>query len=55
MAVFKDLKDGLKEVEAFLSGETSSYEVSVPKDVDVKAVRARLKMTPSRRDVDELS
>jgi hypothetical protein len=53
--VFKDLKEGLKEVEAFLSGETSSYQVSVPRDIDVKAVRARLNMTPPRRDVHELS
>jgi hypothetical protein len=53
--VFKDLNEGLKEVDAFLSGETSSYQVSVPKDVDVKAARARLNMTPPQRDADELS
>ena len=52
--VFKDLNEGLKEVDAFLSGETSIYQVSVPKDVDVKAARARLNMTPPQRDADEL-
>ena len=51
---FKDLKKGLKEVEVFLSGETSGYRLSVPKDVDVKAARARLNMAPSRRDVEDL-
>lgn len=46
--VFQDLKNGLKEVDAFLSGETSGYKVSVPTDVDVKAIRGRLNMTQSK-------
>jgi putative transcriptional regulator len=43
--IFQDLKNGLKEVDAFLSGKTSGYKVSVPTDVDVKAIRGRLNMT----------
>ena len=46
--VFQDLKNGLREVDAFLSGETGGYKVSVPTDVDVKAIRGRLNMTQSR-------
>jgi putative transcriptional regulator len=46
--VFQDLKNGLKEVDAFLSGETGGYKVSVPTDVDVKAIRGRLNMTQSK-------
>jgi putative transcriptional regulator len=46
--VFQDLKNGLREVDAFLSGETSGYKVSVPTDVDVKAIRGRLNMTQSK-------
>jgi putative transcriptional regulator len=46
--IFQDLKNGLKEVDAFLSGETSGYKVSVPTDVDVKAIRGRLNMTQSK-------
>jgi len=47
-SVFQDLKNGLKEVDAFLSGETEGYKVSVPTDVDVKAIRGRLHMTQSK-------
>ena len=46
--VFQDLKNGLEEVDAFLSGETSGYKVSVPTDVDVKAIRGRLNMTQAK-------
>ena len=46
--VFQGLKNGLKDVDAFLSGETAGYKVSVPTDVDVKAIHGRLNMTQSR-------
>src|ERR1700720_1319976 len=46
--VFQDLTNGLKEVDAFLSGETRGYKVSVPTDVDVKAIRGRLNMTQTK-------
>jgi hypothetical protein len=39
--VFQDLKNGLGEVDAFLSGETSGYKVSVPKDRGAKAIESR--------------
>jgi putative transcriptional regulator len=43
--MFEDLMTGLDEVDAFLGGETTGYRVSVPAEVDVKAIRQRLKMT----------
>jgi putative transcriptional regulator len=47
-ALFKDLMNGLTEVDNFLSGETSGYKVTVPSDIDVKAIRKSLKMTQAR-------
>jgi putative transcriptional regulator len=46
--MFKDMMNGLDEVEAFLSGETAGYRVNVPAEVDVKGIRKRLKMTQAR-------
>jgi putative transcriptional regulator len=46
--MFKDMMNGLDEVEAFLSGETYGYRVNVPAEVDVKGIRKRLKMTQAR-------
>jgi putative transcriptional regulator len=46
--VFDDLMTGLNEVEAFLAGETAGYKVNLPAEVDVKAIRKRLKMTQAR-------
>ena len=46
--VFDDMMTSLDEVEAFLAGETAGYKVSVPSEVDVKAIRKRLSMTQSR-------
>jgi putative transcriptional regulator len=46
--MFEDLMTGLDEVDAFLAGEKIGYKVSVPSDVDVKAIRKRLSMTQSR-------
>lgn len=47
-AMFEDLMNGLNEVDAFLSGQTAGYKVSVPAEVDVKSIRKGLKMTQSR-------
>lgn len=45
--MFEDMMAGLGEVEAFLSGKTAGYKVSVPAEVDVKSIRKRLSMTQS--------
>jgi putative transcriptional regulator len=46
--MFKDMMDGLDEVEVFLAGKTAGYKVSLPVEVDVKEIRKRLKMTQAR-------
>jgi putative transcriptional regulator len=46
--VFADLMTGLDEVDAFLGGEKTGYRVTLPAEVDVKAIRKRLNMTQSR-------
>ena len=46
--IFEDMMTGLNEVDTFLAGEKTGYKVSVPSDVDVKAIRKRLSMTQSR-------
>ncbi len=46
--MFKDLMNGLDEVDAFLAGQTVGYKVSVPTEVDVKSIRKRLNMTQAR-------
>ncbi len=46
--LFEDMMTGLDEVDAFLAGEDAGYKVSVPAEVDVKAIRKKLKMTQSR-------
>jgi putative transcriptional regulator len=46
--VFEQLMTGLAEVDAFLGGESSDYKVTLPKDVDVKAIRKQLNMTQAR-------
>jgi len=48
VTMFKEMMNGLDEVEAFLSGETAGYRVNVPAEVDVKGIRKRLKMTQAR-------
>lgn len=45
MSLYDDLKNGLKEVEAYLAGEREGYQVTVPPTVDVKSIRQRLNMT----------
>jgi putative transcriptional regulator len=46
--LFEDMMTGLDEVEAFLAGKKAGYKVSVPVEVDVKAIRSKLNMTQSR-------
>jgi putative transcriptional regulator len=43
--MFDDLKKGLSEVDAFLSGKQTGYKVSVPEQIDVKSIRQALHMT----------
>jgi putative transcriptional regulator len=46
--IFEDMMTGLNEVDGFLAGEGTGYKVSVPAEIDVKAIRKKLKMTQSR-------
>jgi putative transcriptional regulator len=45
---FKQMMDGLNDVEAFLAGEQEGFKAHVPQEVDVKAIRNRLGMTQAR-------
>lgn len=47
-SMFDDLKNGLDEVDAFLSGERSGYKVNLPAEIDVKTIRKNLHMTQAR-------
>lgn len=40
-----DLKQGLAEVDGYLSGRRASYKVTVPAEIDVKRIRKGLHMT----------
>jgi len=42
---FQKLMNGLEEVDSYLSGQTKGFKVTVPGEVDVKAVRERLGLT----------
>ena len=44
---FEEMMNGLDEVESFLANE-KGFKVHVPDEVDVKRIRAALKMTQSR-------
>jgi putative transcriptional regulator len=46
--MFTELKRGLDEVDAYLSGQTIGYRVHLPEEVDVKGIRKQLKMTQAR-------
>jgi putative transcriptional regulator len=46
--MFEDLMTGLNEVDDFLAGRSRGYKVSLPAEVDVKAIRKKLNMTQSR-------
>jgi putative transcriptional regulator len=47
-SAFQEMMNGLNEVESFLAGNRKGFKVHVPDEVDVKRIRARLKMTQSR-------
>ena len=47
-AQFKQMMDGLAEVEAFLAGKQEGFKAHLPREVDVKAIRNRLGMTQAR-------
>ncbi len=40
---FEQMMDGLNDVEAFLAGEQEGFKAHVPQEVDVKAIRNRLR------------
>lgn len=44
---FEGIMQGMREVVAYYKGELdpASFRIHVPQDVDVKAIRSRLKMT----------
>jgi putative transcriptional regulator len=44
---FEQMMNGLDDVEAFLAGDEKGFRVHVPEQVDVKGIRAKLKMTQS--------
>ena len=46
--LFEDMMSGLRDVDAFLAGETAGYKVNVPAKVDVKSIRKKLHMTQAR-------
>ena len=46
--IFKDMMNGLDEVDSFLAGKTAGYRVNLPAEVDVKGIRKRLKITQAR-------
>jgi hypothetical protein len=41
MAVFKDLMNGLDEVDAFQAGETAGYKVTLPAEVESQTFSER--------------
>ena len=43
--LFDELMDGLKDVDRYLQGDREGFVVHYPKDVDVKAIRQRLKLS----------
>jgi putative transcriptional regulator len=47
-SIFKDMMNGLDEVDSFLAGKTAGYKVNLPAEVDVKSIRKGLKMTQAR-------
>jgi putative transcriptional regulator len=48
MAMFDDLKNGLREIDSFLDGKREGYKLTVPAQIDVKGIRKGLHMTQSR-------
>jgi putative transcriptional regulator len=45
---FEELMSELDDIESFLSGEKEGFKVHVPKKVDVKSIRNKLRMTEAR-------
>lgn len=45
---FDMIMDGLDDVESYLSGEREGFATHIPEDVDVKAIRTRLKLSQVR-------
>jgi putative transcriptional regulator len=43
--MFEDLKEGLTEVDTYLSGKSTGYKATVPAEIDVKSIRKGLHMT----------
>jgi putative transcriptional regulator len=46
--MFNDLKQGLSEVDTFLSGQQEGFKLTVPEGINVKDIRSRLSMTQKR-------
>ncbi len=44
-SAFDKIASGLGDVERYLGGETDGYVVHIPDNVDVKAIRQRLKLS----------
>jgi len=47
-AAFDKLMNGLSEVETYLQGNTKGHKITLPGEVDVKAVRKRLGLTQAQ-------
>jgi len=45
---FEQMMDGLNDVESFLAGEQKGFRAHVPQQVDVKAIRNKLRMTQAK-------
>ena len=45
---FEQMMDGLNDVESFLAGEQKGFKAHVPQQVDVKAIRNKLRMTQAK-------
>lgn len=43
--MFNDLRQGLSEVDAFLSGQQEGFKLTVPEEINVKDIRSHLRMT----------
>ena len=43
--LFEDIKEGLEEAIAFNNGKDTGAYIIMPEEVDVKAIREKLKMT----------
>jgi len=46
--LFREMMQGLNEVESFLAGKAEGYKVTLPAAIDVKSIRKKLKMTQVR-------